>query len=259
MARTARSAARRPSGRFELPAREEEEADPKRGQKPPPAADEPHRAEHDAHAERHRHAGVAQHALELRQHEADEDRERPEAGDAHECRIDQRRRHAVPEPRHAVEIFGQALQHRLEIAARLAGLDHAGIEGRESPRGCQRLRQRRAAAHALDHAVDAPAGIFATEIERGGERAVERQPGIEQHRKLARECRKLGEGRAALAAQLEPDRLRPEPGARRVGANGREARAVQFAHHRPLRWRVHRPLDDFAGAVDGLVAIDRHG
>ena len=183
--------------------------------------------------QRHLDAGIEEDALELRQNEADEDRERAEAGDGNQARIDESRFDVVAEPRHALEIFREAMEHGLEIAARLPGLDHAAIEGGKLARGGQRLRERAAASHPFDHAIDVPTARGFVEAKRRRERPIERQRRIEQHRKFARERRELHEGRSAPAPQLEADGARPHRRPRRLGADRRQAGAVELLYRRP--------------------------
>src|SRR5450830_518947 len=99
---------------------------------PPPAAEDPGDADHDARE--HRQLGVAQvlvHAGEDRdeeQHHADEHEDRERAD--HE-RVDHRRLDGAADAVFLLELRGEAVEHLVEDTAELAGADHADVQASE--------------------------------------------------------------------------------------------------------------------------------
>ena len=57
----------------------------------------------------------------------------------------------------ALLVGGGALQHRLQLATRLAAVDEVDGHGREQPAGGERLADRRALAYAYGSGLDAVA------------------------------------------------------------------------------------------------------
>ena len=128
-------------------------------------------------------AEVLEDGGEARDHEGHEEDDggRAHAGEQHG--IDQRGDQRVAELLRLLEKLGEAPQRGLEHAALLARPHHVDVEAREGPRVVlgERVGQRGAAAHAAQHvAHDRAQARGRRQIDLDGERAVERQPGLER-------------------------------------------------------------------------------
>ena len=164
--------------------------------------------------------GLRERLLELR-HDPDQQHHHRQHGDAdQDRRIDERRLHALAQLLVALHRVGEARQHDAERAARLARADDVDVEAREhvAPR-VERLRQRLAAAHVVADLLQQRRDRRRVgEADQDLERAVERQPGAQQRRELARDREQLVAGDAISTRTTGAARSAPRRRPRRAPA-----------------------------------------
>src|SRR5581483_6370979 len=138
-------------------------------------------------------------ADDARDQDADNDAERSGREYQQQCRIDQGRAHARADLRPALQKIGELAEHRAEMAADLAGADHAQIVRREDPRlllHC--LRQRQSVEHAAAQILgDGGHGRRCAALAEDAKRVVERDIGAHQRGEFSREGGKLTRRAAA--------------------------------------------------------------
>jgi hypothetical protein len=223
-----------------------------RDQRPPPFLEERADEDHDLGRQRERLAGLRERLLELR-HDVDQQDHHRRDGDAdQDDRVDQRALDGLAELLVALHRVGEAREHGGERAARLARAHDVDVETVEhlAPR-VERLRHRLAAAHLVADALQERRGERRRrQPDQRLERAVERQPGAQQRRELARERHQLVLGESLLREQAA---RRARLAARRRGHRARRGRH-DLHRHEPL---VAQAVEDLA-LVRGVELAHRH-
>ena len=149
----------------------------------------------------------------------------------HDDRVGQRAAHLGHEFRLALAVFGEAVEHRLERAGRLARPHHSDVKvGKYVADGRERVGQRRALAHALAHLRDASAWSPAGRIVRRGRRA---------RRPIARPRRATRSAGASTARVRRPESC----AGRRWAASSRKLRVWTARRHPPRPVRSEKSRD----------------
>ena len=178
-----------------------------------------------------------------------------------ENRVDHRRGEGVPHLARLLEVLGQPPEGGLEDAALLAGPDRVDVEPRERARVvfAQRVGQRGAGPDALGHVLDDLAEPGADrQVGQDGQRAVERDAGVDQGGELLREGEQVAGGDARAAADAEGQRAEPGPPVGLLDPDREILVTVQALDDGLRVVRLHDAVDSPSGAVGGLVAEDGH-
>ena len=141
---------------------------------------------------------VAEQRRELRQHVDEEDHDRDAHGPGQDDRVGERGARLVAQLLGALEVLDEALQHDVEEAADLAGTHHVHVQRREEAVLGERVGERLAAAHGLQHVRHHRLQRrLVGQLDERAEAAVERQAGGEQRRQLLRDDQEIAAGRVA--------------------------------------------------------------
>ena len=190
--------------------------------------------------QRQRLAGLRERLLELR-HDPDEQHHHRQDSDAdQDARIDERRLHALAQLLVALHRIGEARQHHAERAAGLARPHDVDVEaGKHVAPRVERLRQRLAAADVVpDLLQERRRRRRRREPDQDLERAIEREPRLQQRRELAGHRQQL----------LASDGLRREPAPPRRRLRASPARAGA--------WR-RSPAPPASAACPGRASVRR--
>ncbi len=208
---------------------------------------------------RQRLMGVAEHRHDLRDdvgHQAGDDEYR-HAG--HDDRIDERQADLLAQCLAVLGVLGEAHQHRRQLSGSLAGFDQCPVQFREYRRVLRhRPRQSGAGQHFAAHAGEyLPLMLGFRLLDQRVERFLQRQPGAEHCRQLARDKRQLGYRQSA------PDALQCLAGARLladlIDLDRDQPLIAQAGAHLPRAVGFDHPLLQLAPRIEGLIFVAGHG
>jgi hypothetical protein len=156
---------------------------------------------------------------------------------------------------------GQALEHHVRVAGRLARAHHAHVERREDARVLlDGLREGAALVDLLAHVAEDGLELAGLDLlDQRLERVVERDAGLEQRGQLARDLRQLLGGGLALAPDGPGGLLLAREALDLGDVRDQQPVAAQLEARLARVVGVGDARLELAGRREGLVVVDGHG